>query len=60
MVRYLNTKINGTTETVDSLNSNDFKTLREFFQEKRRLIFEYNLAGGHGNLYWSQRSVKGY
>ena len=58
MIRYLNTKINGTRETLDSLDSNDFATFTEFKKEMAYLKNEYLLAGGHGELYWSQRECK--
>ena len=57
MVRYLNTKLFGTLETVDQLDSDDFDSYKSFVQEKKRLISEYNLCGGYGDLYWSQRST---
>lgn len=60
MIRYLNTKLYGQVETIDQLDRNDFNSYREFRQEQRRLIVEYNLAGGYGDLYWSQRCVKGW
>ncbi len=58
MVRYLNTKLYGTTENLDQLDSNDFKSYKEFKQEMTRLKGEYNLTGGHGSPYWSQRNIK--
>lgn len=58
MIRYLNTKLNGTTETIDQLNTDDFNNFKEFRAEQRRLQNEYNLAGGHGAPYWSQRECK--
>lgn len=58
MIRYLNTKINGNTETVDQLDSNDYESFKEFKQAMKYLISEYRLAGGHGDLYWSQRGCK--
>ncbi len=58
MIRYLNTKLNGTAETVDQLDSNDYPTFKEFKQAMNYLMQEYNLAGGHGGLYWSQRGCK--
>lgn len=58
MIRYLNTKINGNTETVDQLDSNDYESFKEFKQAMKYLIGEYHLAGGHGDLYWSQRGCK--
>ena len=58
MIRYLNTKLNGTTETIDQLDSNDYESFKEFKQAMKYLIGEYELAGGHGDLYWSQRGCK--
>jgi hypothetical protein len=58
MIRYLNTKINGQRETVDQLDSNDYTTYRDFKQAMNYLINEYIVAGGHGELYWSQRECK--
>jgi hypothetical protein len=58
MIRYLNTKSNGATETVDQVDSKDFKAFRLFRKYQRYLIGEYQLAGGHGDLYWSQRGCK--
>lgn len=55
MKRYLNTKLFGQRETVDQLDSNDFESMKAFNDEKKRLIAEYQLAGGFGDLYWSQR-----
>lgn len=58
MIRYLNTKINGQRETVDQLDSDDYKTYQEFKAAQIYLMSEYRLAGGHGDLYWSQRACK--
>ena len=58
MIRYLNTRLKGNTETIDQLDSNDYKSLKEFRQAMKYLIGEYRLAGGHGDLYWSQRGCK--
>jgi hypothetical protein len=58
MIRYLNTKINGQRETLDQLDSNDFKEFKEFRKEQRRILSEYCLAGGFGEMYWSQRGCK--
>lgn len=55
MKSYLNTKINSERETVDELNSSEFETTEAYKAEKKRLISEYHLAGGFGDLYWSQR-----
>ena len=59
-IAYLNTKTSYGTETLDHLDSKDFPSYKEFRAEKKRLRSEYVLAGGHGEVYWSQRSVKGY
>lgn len=58
MIRYLNTKINDTRETVDNLDSNNFSSFAEFKKEMAQLKSEYVLCGGHGDLYWSQRKCK--
>lgn len=58
MIRYLNTKLNGQTETIDQLDSDDFNNYTEFKKEQKRLKVEYQLYGGHGDLYWSQRGCK--
>ena len=59
-IAYLNTKTSFGTETVDHLDSKDFATHKAFRDEKKRLKAEYVMAGGHGDLYWSQRCVKDY
>ena len=58
MIRYLNTKLYGQTETIDQLDSKDFKSYSEFRKEQQRLRGEYQLCGGHGAPYWSQRGCK--
>lgn len=59
MIRYLNTTLYGVKETIDQLDSDDYPNIREFKEEKNRLLNEYALAGGFGALYWSQRKCKG-
>jgi len=59
-IAYLNTKIYGQIETLDQLDSVDFKDSKGFRSEKKRLLSEYVLAGGHGAPYWSSRSTKNY
>ena len=49
-------KTNGETETVDEIDSSDFNTFRDFLNERRRLVKEYNLAGM--DVYRSQRCTK--
>ena len=58
MIKYLNTKLYGQTETIDQLDSKDFKTYAEFRKELSRLKGEYYKASGHGAPYWSQRGCK--
>lgn len=55
---YFNYKdING-IETIDSLNSKDFKSKKEYKKECFRLLNEYKTAGI--NAYLSQRATKDY
>lgn len=56
MKRYLNLKTNYGIETIDQLDSNDFKTFKEFKIELKRLINSYYKAGM--NVYSSQRKAK--
>lgn len=58
MVRYLNMKTSYGVETVDSLDTSDFATNKEFRAELRRLISEYHLCGM--NVYSSQRATHDY
>jgi len=57
-MRYLNIKSQYGVETVDELNQKDFKNYREFKQELRRLLNEYQLAGM--NVYSSTRCDKSW
>tara|TARA_R110002126_G_C10402221_1_gene495994 strand:+ start:747 stop:926 length:180 start_codon:yes stop_codon:yes gene_type:complete len=59
MIRYLNTKLNGVIETLDSLERNDFATYKEFIKEIKRLKHEY-IISGYGGVYISQRACKDY
>jgi hypothetical protein len=59
-IAHLNTKLHGQIETIDQLDSRDFKDYKAFRAEKKRLLGEYALAGGHGAPYWSSRSTKAY
>lgn len=56
MIKYINIKNVYGTETVDELNSSDFKNLKEFKKELKRLLKEYIMAGY--NCYISQRCNK--
>ena len=59
MTRYLNIKTQYGVETIDSINTEDFKTSKEFRQEKNRLQSEYLKASNfYSGCYWSQRSAK--
>lgn len=56
MTRYINFKGSQGVETVDQLDSKDFKTMKEFKAELNRLITEYRLSGMA--VYISQRQAK--
>lgn len=58
MIRYLNTKLNGITETIDQVDYADFNSYKEFRDYQKYLVNEYNLCGDYGDLYWSQRGCK--
>ena len=53
MKKYFNMKSNYGVETVDQLDSKDFKTYKEFRNELIRLRNEYRIAGMQ--VYTSQR-----
>lgn len=55
-MKYLNIKSHYGVETVDELSPSDFKTYKEFRQELRRLVSEYQLSGM--NVYVSSRCDK--
>lgn len=57
-MKYLNLKTNYGIETVDSLNSLNFSTYKEFKTELLRLVKEYRLC--NMNVYISQRACKNY
>lgn len=56
MIAYFNIKTSNGVETIDQLDSKDFTTSKEFRQEKKRLISEYNLTRQYP--YISQRCTK--
>lgn len=56
MTKYFNMKTVYGTETVDELSREDFKSLKEFSQELKRLRGEYHLAGMQ--VYTSSRACK--
>lgn len=59
MKRYLNIKTNQGVETIDEINSKDFKTFKGFRIEKNKLIKEYKIASPYYNsIYYSQRCSK--
>ena len=53
MIAYFNMKSNYGVETVDQLDSKDFKTYKDFREELIRLRKEYRIAGMQ--VYTSQR-----
>ena len=56
MKTYLNIKTTAGIETIDELNAKDFKTVQEFWKEKKRLKNEYLTASSfYSGCYWSQR-----
>ena len=55
---YLNWKGPQGTETIDEIDSADFKHMRDFVAESGRLLGEYGLAGMPGH--WSQRPCKNW
>jgi len=57
MIRYLNTKLNGKTETIDHLDSDNYSSHKEFRKAMTYLMNEYLLAGGFGRMYWSQKRL---
>jgi len=58
MVRYFNIKGNYGVETVDEINSAEFKTFKEFKTELNRLFKEYQISGF--NVYISQKADKSW
>jgi len=56
MKKYLNLRTVYGVETVDELNTEDFKTLSDFNRELKRLKSEYRL--NNMNVYSSQRATK--
>ena len=59
MTRYINTFMHGQRETLDSLDSSEFKSYKEFRAELSRLRREYVMSG-HGAPYISQKACKGF
>jgi len=58
MKRYLNSKQWEGTETIDELDSNDFKSYRDFKRELNRLADEYAMC--QQSCYISQKACKGW
>jgi len=58
MRRYFNIKSVYGVETIDEINSKEFKTIGEFRAERKRLFKEYQLAGF--DVYLSQRCNKSW
>lgn len=59
MIRYINTKFDNQTETLDELNQADYSTYKEFKQELKRLVHEYTISG-NGSPWVSSRACKGW
>lgn len=56
MKTYFNIKTNEGVETIDEINSDDFKTVKDFRIERKRLMKEYKTASSfYSGLYYSQR-----
>lgn len=60
MKRYIQYKSSFGLETVDELDSKDFKGLGDFYKELHRLTREYRLAYHTGTIYTSQRACKAW
>jgi len=58
MITYFNIKTSQGTETIDSINTDDFKTHREFIKEKISMLLNYSSIPFYNNIYTSQRSAK--
>lgn len=58
MIRYINRRGDNQLETVDSLDSGDFSSLKDFKKALRNLVGEYNLSDPSAEYYSSQRSTK--
>lgn len=56
MIKYLNWKSTYGIETIDELDSKDFKTIKDFKSELNRLMMEYGMTGQ--STYISQRCDK--
>ena len=56
MKTYFNIKTSEGIETIDEINSRDFKTYKDFRIERQRILKEYKLSSNFYNgLYYSQR-----
>ena len=53
MKKYINIKNQGVVETIDEIDSNEFKSYLDFKKEVKRVYKEYLLAG---DVYVSSRS----
>ena len=54
---YFNIKTPYGIETVDSIDREDFKTFREFINEKKSMILNYRMIPFFTGIYTSQRST---
>lgn len=61
MITYFNLKTSQGVETIDEINSADFKTFKDFRIERKRLFNEYLKASNfYSGLYYSQRPTNDY
>jgi len=57
MIRYINTKFDGITETIDQVELEAFDSYWEFKKELNHLLHEYALSG-NGSPWISSRACK--
>ena len=60
MVEYFNIKNNSSIETVDSINSEDFNTFKEYKKEKKSMLLNYRIIPFFSNIYISQRCTNDF
>jgi len=54
---FFNIKTTSGIETVDSVNSEEFNTFKEFCTEKKSMLLNYRMIPYFCNIYTSQRST---
>jgi len=56
MTTYYNIKTSYGVETIDEINSEEFKTFKDFRNERKRMLKEYRLCGSfYSGLYYSSK-----